>query len=202
MTNFIGLDGEMTSSELSDGGALIQLGLSVFVSGEMKSISFGINPYWDGDDVQWDEVAASVHGIPREEVHSFDPPVLVDLGLFTWLQDTVDAKVNKRNSNVPVGFNVGAFDMPFVKKLLPKTFSLFSRRTVDLNALCFALDGKVDNGMPVKFDTWKKRAKLYAIDKIGYENQHDAGWDAMMHLYSFEYLRNVMNGVVDAKDQV
>ena len=86
--------------------------------------------------------------------------------------------------------------MPFVQKLLPHTFSLFSRRTVDLNALCFALDGKVDNGMPVKVDTWKKRAKLYAIEKIGYENQHDAGWDAMMHLYSFEYLRNVMNGVI------
>lgn len=195
MIRFIGLDGEMTSSDLAGGGALIQLGLSAFVDGEMKSISFGINPYWDGDDIDWSEDAAAVHGITREEVYEFESPGLIDLALFSWMQATVGAKVSKRRDNIPVGFNVGAFDMPFVQKLLPHTFSLFSRRTVDLNALCFALDRKVENGMPVKFDTWKKRAKLYAIEKIGYENQHDAGWDAMMHLHSFEYLRDVMNGV-------
>lgn len=190
---FIGLDGEMTSSELSKGGALIQLGLSAFVSDELKSKSFNINPHWEGDEVLWDEEAAAVHKIPREAVHSFDPPNLVDLELSIWMQEVLGAKVGKRRDNVPVGFNVGAFDMPFVQKLLPKTFELLSRRTVDLNALCFALDGSVLNGMPVKFETWKKRSKEYAIEKIGYENQHDAGWDAMMHLYAFEYLKEVMN---------
>jgi hypothetical protein len=195
MKNFIGLDGEMTSSDLASGGALIQLGLSAFISGEVKSISFGINPYWAGDDIDWSEEAAAVHGISRELVHSFDPPELVDLGLFAWMKNTIGATPAKRRDNIPVGFNVGAFDMPFVQKFLPNTFSLFSRRTVDLNALCFALDGKIQNGMPIKFDTWKKRAKIYAIEKIGYENQHDAGWDAMMHLYSFEYLRDIATGV-------
>ena len=195
MTVFIGLDGEMTSSDLASGGALIQLGLSAFIDGKMQSISSGVNPYCNSDVIDWNEGSAAVHGLTREEVHAFDPPELVDLKLSTWMQDVVGARVNKRSNNVPVGFNVGAFDMPFVQKFLPKTFSLFSRRTTDLNAICFLLDGRVQNGMPVKFDTWKKRAKLYAIEKIGYEDQHDAGWDAMMHLYSFEYLRDVVNGV-------
>lgn len=194
MNNFIGLDGEMTSSELANGGALIQIGFAAFVDGKLETNSFSINPYWDGDDVDWSEQAAAVHGIPREDVFSFDPPALVDLGAYVWMQKVLGAKESKRASNIPVGFNVGAFDMPFVQKFLPKTFSLFSRRTVDLNALCFALDGKVDNGMPVKFETWKKRAKVYAIEKIGNENQHDAGWDAIMHLYSFEYLSSQIKG--------
>lgn len=184
---FIGLDGEMTSSELADNGALIQLGLSTLVDGEMLSICVNINPYFDDRKVEWSDQAAAVHKIPIEIVKSFEPPQYADLMLADWLQG-IGAKTNKRNNTVPVGFNVGAFDMPFVKNLLPQTYQYLSRRTVDLNALCFALAGEFN------FDTWKTRAKEYATEKIGYENQHDAGWDATMHLYAFEYLRKAING--------
>lgn len=178
---FIGLDGEMTSSELANGGALIQLGLATIVDGELSSIKVNINPYFDGRDVDWNPTAAKVHNIPQENVMSFEPPKMADLMLADWLI-SIGAKTNSRMKTVPVGFNVGAFDMPFVNDLLPKTASYFSRRTVDLNALCFALAGQFN------FETWKKLAKQYAIEKIGYEWQHDAGWDAMMHFYAFEYL--------------
>lgn len=171
----------MTSSELANGGALIQLGLAAIVDGEITSVDVGINPYFDGREVDWSMEAAAVHGIPLEIVQLFEPPREADLILVDWLTQ-IGAKTSSRARTVPVGFNVGAFDMPFVRDLLPNTAAYFSRRTVDLNALCFALAGKYN------FETWKKLAKQYAIEKIGYENQHDAGWDAMMHLYAFEYL--------------
>jgi len=144
-------------------------------------------------ECQWSEQAEAVHGLSLELLQAFaSPPAQVDEELYEFLI-ALGADTKRRGKTIPVGFNVGSFDMPFVKDSLPKSFSLFSRRTVDLNAICFALDHKEHNGMPVKAETWKKMAKAYAIQKIGMENQHDAGWDSLMHIYCFEYLRGIIN---------
>jgi hypothetical protein len=174
----------MSSSELSEGGKLIQIGMS---TSDGYQLSMKINP----GECQWSERAFEVHGITLESLQKESLPNEVDGRVYDWLI-AIGADTNRRGKTIPVGFNVGAFDMPFVKDSLPKTYSLFSRRTVDLNALCFALDYSLDNGMPMKAETWKKRAKAYAIEKIGTENQHDAGWDSLMHIYCFEYLKGVM----------
>jgi hypothetical protein len=181
---YIGLDGEMSSSELAEGGKLIQIGIS---TAEGINRSYTMNP----GECQWSEEAEAVHGLTREELRFSLSPTEIDEDLYGFLM-SIGADPKRRSKTIPVGFNVGAFDMPFVKDSLPKSYSLFSRRTVDLNALCFALDYKEENGMPVKAATWKKRAKAYAIEKIGTENQHDAGWDAEMHYYCFEYLKGVI----------
>ena len=181
---FIGLDGEMSSSELAEGGKLIQIGLS---TAEGINRSYTMNP----GPCQWSEQAEAVHGLSLELLQSCRSPVEVDADLYEFLI-ALGADTKRRGKTIPVGFNVGAFDMPFVKDSLPKSYSLFSRRTVDLNAICFALDYKEENGMPVKAETWKKKAKDYAIEKIGMENQHDAGWDSLMHIYCFEYLKGVI----------
>jgi hypothetical protein len=181
---FLGLDGEMSSSELAEGGKLIQIGVS---TEEGHSFSYDMNP----GECQWSEVAFGVHGITLESLKVCPPASEVDELLYEILL-ILGADPKRRNKTIPVGLNVGAFDMPFIKDSLPKSFSLLSRRTVDLNALCFALDMREDNGMPVKAETWKKRAKEYAINKIGAENQHNAGWDSLMHIYCFEYLKGVM----------
>ena len=183
---FLGLDGEMSSSELSEGGKLIQIGVS---TAECRTRSWTMNP----GECQWSEQAFAVHGITRRRLSSSPSPAEVDAQLYEFLI-AIGADANNRGKTIPVGFNVGAFDMPFVKDSLPKSYSLFSRRTVDLNALCFALDYKEENGMPVKAETWKKRAKAYAIEQIGAQNQHDAGWDSLMHIYCFEYLRQLIKG--------
>ena len=183
---FLGLDGEMSSSELSEGGKLIQIGVAT-EDGLMRSYTMNPGP------CQWSEQAFAVHGITREKLSTSLSPEIVDVKLYEFLVE-LGADTKRRGKTIPVGFNVGAFDMPFVKDSLPKSYSLFSRRTVDLNALCFALDYKEENGMPVKAETWKKRAKAYAIEQIGAENQHDAGWDSLMHIYCFEYLRQIIKG--------
>jgi len=182
---FLGLDGEMSSSELSEGGKLIQIGISTL---DGNNRSYTMNP----GECQWSEQAEAVHGLSLESLQLFRSPAEVDQDLYEFLI-TLGADTKRRGKTIPVGFNVGAFDMPFVKDSLPKTYSLFSRRTVDLNAICFALDHKEENGMPVKAETWKKKAKAYAIEKIGMENQHDAGWDSLMHIYCFEFLRGIIN---------
>jgi hypothetical protein len=183
---YLGLDGEMSSSELKDGGRLIQIGIA---TEDGVSLSYLMNP----GECQWSEVAFGVHGITLESLQSAPLPDEVDEQLYEQLI-LLGANPRNRSKTVPVGWNVGAFDMPFVQNSLPKSFSLFSRRTVDLNALCFALDHKEENGMPVNAETWKKHSKAYAIAKIGSENQHDAGWDSLMHIYCFEYLKKNING--------
>lgn len=177
---YVGLDGEMSSSELDLGGRLLQIGLAL---PNGASYSAMINP----GEMLWDEEAVAVPGISRSDLPSYVNSEEVDKSAYAFLR-IQGARPNRRAKTVPVGWNVGAFDMPFVRKTLPMTYSLFSRRTVDLNALCFVLDGK-DN---LNFESWKKRSKEYAIEKIGYENAHDAGWDAKMSLYCFEYLSNAM----------
>lgn len=174
---YVGLDGEMSSSELEQGGRLIQIGLAL---ADGSAYSAMINP----GEMLWDEEAVAVPGISRSDLPSYVNSEEVDKNAYDFLISQ-GAKPNRRMKTVPVGWNVGAFDMPFVRETLPLTYSLFSRRTVDLNALCFVLDSRNN----LNFESWKKRSKEYAIEKIGYENAHDAGWDAKMSLYCFEYLR-------------
>jgi len=54
---FLGLDGEMSSSELSEGGKLIQIGISTL---DGNNRSYTMNP----GECQWSEEAEAVHGLP------------------------------------------------------------------------------------------------------------------------------------------
>jgi DNA polymerase III epsilon subunit-like protein len=177
---YIGVDGEMTSPDIYNGGKLIQIGLSLTFNNTDYTFSEYINP----QIYSWDSKAAEVHGISIEKVSSSKPAEEVDTMASKWLIEMgVDPK--RRATAVPVGFNVGGFDMPFIKASLPKTYNLLSRRVLDLNALCFLFD----NVKGLSFDQWKQMAKQYAIEQIGYEEQHDAGWDSLMHLKVFEFFR-------------
>jgi hypothetical protein len=92
-----------------------------------------------------------------------------------------------------VGFNVGSFDLPFLKQSLPILASRLSRRVVDLNSIIFSM-----SDTNAKFEKIKADAKDYAFEKMngmfdGFKNrQHDAEYDAVMSLYCFEYLRAVI----------
>ena len=92
---------------------------------------------------------------------------------------------------VPVGWNVGSFDMPILRRELPETARRFGYHAVDLNSLVYALaDG------PPAFDDLKRRAKDYAAERAasyGIEAQpHDAGYDAFEAVLAFGYLRRVL----------
>lgn len=174
---YVGLDGEMSGTDLQHGSRLIQIGFALENGATYTSY---INP----GEMTWSEEAEGVHKISQDRIPEFPLALDVDQAVYTFL--TIHgASQKKRGRTIPVGWNVGSFDMPFVKFSLPLSYTLFSRRVVDLNSLCFALDG-LNN---LNFDSWKKRSKEYAIEKIGYEDAHDAGWDARMSLYCFEFLK-------------
>jgi len=193
---FFGLDGEMSAPNLSDGGRLIQIGVA---AGEPEGRDHSlfaslINP---GPGYTWSMRAEGIHGFRKDEVEAAPVAPEVDNALFSWLLDR-GAEEGKRGNIIPIGFNVGAFDMPHVAEVLPLTYSLFSRRTVDLNALCFTLDGSEYNNNPVSWSGWKRLAKNFAertIHEQGFPGaEHDAGYDALIHLYGWRFLRAACHG--------
>lgn len=199
MTLFIGLDTETTGSDILNGAKIIQVGFTIRTSeGGIATFTQGICPA--GVREGWEPEAEAVHGIPLETVLNGDDffnAEDVDKWSYEWLvENGVDRKV--RHNNIPVGLNVSGFDMPFIRKWLPQTYSLFSRRTADLNAMFFALDG-CNNA---SWEQWKKWAKEYAdkeLETRGPKQEHNAGWDSAMHLYMLEFVqKQIRRGLDDA----
>jgi DNA polymerase III epsilon subunit-like protein len=189
---FMGLDGEMTSADLDQGGKLIQIGLATGTEPEER-ITELIG--WDRDDFFADPVAMAVHGIPEETIVAAPRAPEVDEKLHEWCL-AHGGKPEKRKL-VTVGWNVGAFDLPFVRHTLPKTFTLLSRRSADLNAICFALGDTVNMGGSrpawTGFRRMSKRAAEKQLTKLGIDPAwHDAGYDALAGLLSFRWLREAV----------
>lgn len=182
---FIGLDGEMSCPDMEKGGELIQIGLSVRTPEGIETISEYIRPT---EGMYWEDRAAQVHKITQEQlrlngVHREE----VDEVLYEWLISK-GANPKKVAKTVPVGFNITGFDMPFVKATLPKTYSLFSRRTAELNGMLWLLHGSQGRSM----DEWKAMAMEYARINLPTYKPHDAGWDSARHLLCFDYFKTAV----------
>ncbi len=188
----IGLDGEMTCADLHAGGRLIQIGLAVGTEPEDR-ITELIG--WDKGEFVAEEKAMAVHGIPVETILAAPRPAEVDARLYEWC--LAHGGHPKKRRLVTVGWNVGAFDLPFVQHTLPQTFSLLSRRSADLNAICFALSGVLPHGggQPgwTGFRRMSKRAAEEELAKLGIDPAwHDAGYDALAGLLSFRWLQRAI----------
>lgn len=193
-----GLDGEMTAADLHAGGRLIQIGLAAHedesggVSGSPATFSSLINP----GEHTWDPRAAAVHGFTVDEISRAPSAEQVDATCVEWLSHH---GVQRPRSALAIGFNVGAFDLPHIALVLPRTSALFTRRTIDLNALCFTLEGRLHEGNAPTWSGWKRMATTYAERIIAQrgasaEAAHDAGYDALLHLYAWRYLRGAIHG--------
>lgn len=100
-----------------------------------------------------------------------------------------------KKSFICVGWNVGSFDLPFVRRELPILGSLMHYRTIDLNAVCFT----AERVLATDYRELKDEAKEYAEDKIvGAADWHDAGYDALASLKAWEYLIEKMSQLPDA----
>ena len=188
MITYIGIDGEMSGNDIDVGHKLIQIGLAKYnESGGIDHVGYLLNP----GEMTWSMEAQEVHQFTREYVEEF--------GILPTTADPITAKWanpgNQRRDFVMVGFNVGSFDRPFIKQTLPITYGKFSRRSVDINSLIFAMSDTNED-----FERIKADAKNYAFAKMegmfnDFKNrQHDAEYDAVMSLYCFEYLRTLIKG--------
>lgn len=185
---FIGVDGEMTSSELSLGAKLCQIGVSTKDGDTFTSIiGWPLNAFYQ------DATAMAVHGISVEDITGGPAAPAVDAELYKWLIAR-GANPTSRGATIPVGFNVGSFDLPFINDALPLTASLLSRRVVDLNGVVFSLAAskKVYQGMPPSIAGWKRLAKNRAAEILKARGidpaWHDAGYDAAVAITAWSWL--------------
>lgn len=186
MITYIGIDGEMSGNDIDAGHELIQIGLAKYnEAGGVDKIGYLINP----GEMVWSMEAQEVHQFKQEDIRDYGlQPENVDRWVSNWANPST-----QRRDFVMVGFNVGSFDRPFIKRTLPLTYEKFSRRSVDLNSVIFSM-----SDTNTQFERIKGRAKDYAIAKMDgmfegfYNRQHDAVYDAVMSLYCFEYLRTLI----------
>jgi len=182
---FLGLDFE-TSGVSHEESAPIQLGIAN-PDGVLFSMLIGgwdwDSPYWEGyRNRVWTEQAFDVHGITKDRLKDAPRPKTVDDLAVAWLDKMAPRHPAGR---IMVGWNVGQFDVPFLRNHFPKTAQAMSYRSVDLNAVVFYME-QAGFG---KYKMLKEASKEYARDQIGGEEQwHDAGYDALAALHSFDYL--------------
>lgn len=189
MITYVGIDGEMSGNDIDAGHELIQIGLAKYNDdGGMDHIGYLINP----GDMVWSMEAQEVHQFTQEDIRGYGlQPENVDRWVSNWANPS-----DQRRDFIMVGFNVGSFDRPFIKRTLPITYGKFSRRSVDLNSVIFAL-----SDTNTQFERIKGKSKDYAFEKMegmfnDFKNrQHDAEYDAVMSLYCFEYLRGLIKEV-------
>lgn len=199
---YVGLDGEMTGSGSRDRKnvahkeyQLIQIGLAtmemqppspyhtlgVFAPETLKTYVSDI-----GFD-KWNSQprAMEVNKFTPERIRAGPRPSAVDAAACVWLDGRVGA--GRRDLHA-VGWNVGSFDMPFVREYLPNLGDRFSYRSVDLNSILYSVADADD-----EYRELKSRAKSGAEDELRAlgipPNHHDAGYDAANALMAFKLLR-------------
>ena len=187
----LGLDGEMSDSELSKGAVLVQIGAAFSLEERFsRVIGWAEGTYFET------EKGMAAHGISRATIAAAPPADVIDDEFVAWLSAGLARRGLGTDAKrlVPVGFNVGGFDLPFVEAYLPRSYALLSRRVVDLNAFLMAYDaqGRAYEGSVPKWSGWKRlcvadaerRLREYGVT----EARHDAGYDAVEAICALDFL--------------
>lgn len=200
--NFIGVDLETSGSSHSR-SAPIQIGIANDSGMIFDSYIGGwlFDPALQTADGQrtheWSEEAYGIHGIPRSRLLSAPFAKEADVQAAYWIEDNVGGP---GKGIIAVGWNVAAFDFPFIREYLPKTAGSMAYRSVDLNAIIFGITqaGLGDwDGKPWTYYRLKSFVKDAAASRIMQQTDmqvqwHDAGYDALAGLYAFYELQEVL----------
>lgn len=203
---FVGMDLE-TSGSSHNRSALIQVGIaneygqiySSYVGGWHFS---GALQTADGRRTHtWsDEAEERAHKIPQATIDAARPRWEVDEEAEAWIREYVGI-VPK--AIIAVGWNVAGFDFPFWREYLPRAAASMAYRSVDLNALVFLVTqaGMLrPDGQPWTYYKLKgyvkKEAEAMHFARTGNGPQdHDAGYDALVAIYAWDVLKDVLMGV-------
>jgi len=184
----IALDCETTGLDLAAGNVPIEVGAAF--RDDSGNVQWFEEPIWhDQGSFTWQAEAFKVNGYSLEQISDLaaaDAADIVDARLATWLDAAGDYRL------VPLGWNVGSFDWPFILKWLPITASLFKDRYgnpahqfADLNSMIFLLD---TYGTPPTKSGLQRLAEAQA-EKDGMEVRwHSGGFDSYASLLAFEKL--------------
>lgn len=153
--------------------------------------TFCADVHWSEGSYVWSPQAFEVNRFTHERI--LNAPYAadeVDDQLAEWLED-LGAEPRQV---IPIGWNVGSFDMPFVRRTFPSAGRFFPHRSLDLNSVCFTMSGLMDTGgTPAEWDGIKRMANRYAEEMLGGEAEwHDALYDAKASVLAWRYLRNLL----------
>lgn len=198
---YIGLDFETSGTSHTE-HAPIQIGLATAQGAVFDALIGG----WTWKDApakdqgvgvrrySWSGEAEGIHGIKREWLDKMDTPKELDPKIAEWIERFFYQIPAKKI--VAVGWNVAGFDVPFLREYFPITTERMSYRTVDLNAVVFAMtEAGLTNryGTPWTYyslkDNVKSKAEKRASD-MGFDpGWHSAYYDALTALFAFEELQ-------------
>jgi len=134
----------------------------------------------------WDLRAYEVHGIDRERLETAPDTAQVAASALDFVEGYRPEVWHGQRKLV--GWNVASFDVPFLRKHFSGLARKLSYQSVDLNAVCFA----ISRAHGISFTEVKARSKEYAAEQMADlfpdEMWHDAGYDALAALHSFDYL--------------
>jgi len=181
----IGLDIETSSSDLNY-GEILQIGVSYKINEEYYTTEYNIffdKSIWN--DKNWSQESQEVHKITKKSLTKNKETY-----------DSVERKIIKLLNKtfgegsiiIPVGFNVGSFDLQFIKSKMPILYSRLSYRVIDLNSIF--LYKSLKNCDFNEFIENKKYAKLDIINSLSENNEHNASYDAKFALLILEKINS------------
>lgn len=179
----IGIDIE-TSSNDNNIGEIIQLGIAYKNNNEIHTIEYNLFfELTNWNDKNWTMDAEIIHKIRKESLalnkYTYDSTEKEIIQL-------LDRTFGENSIIIPVGFNVGSFDLQFIKNKMPNLYNRLSYRSIDLNSLFLFYNLK--NYDYNEFISMKKNTKLDIIDNINESNEHNASFDAKLALLILEKL--------------
>lgn len=172
---FAGVDIETTGTDPDKGHRLIQIGFA-FEDG-FEHVE-DVRPV---GEMTVDPEALNINKFTLTRIDQGWPTNYTDV----YLHSLLHKRGYSYNSLIPVGYNVGGFDMVFVKKELPHTAKFFTCRCVDLTAFSF-LESVRSN---LTREESKERMHKITVNKLGVDNRHDALFDAKAALIHFNYYK-------------
>lgn len=185
----IGLDIE-TSTNNTLSGVIIQIGVAFYKNNEIYSEQWSVKypiSYWNNDN--WSLESSQVHNISKQHLDQSSNKIQeLDAILYNYLKS-----LNSEAIFIPVGFNVGSYDLMFIKKEMPKLHSILSYRTIELNTL-FLIQSKKGDYININWSEKKKHTINKIIAKLGEDKLHSAGFDAMLALHILEEFSLSNNG--------
>lgn len=180
----VGLDCEMTGGRFEPQFKTCQVGIAYSVENWIKS-----DVGWD--DYEYTDEALQINKFSHKRIKDGPPPFKVSEKLTGWCR-TVNPQ---KGSLIAVGWGVDG-DLRFVRRDLSALGECFAWRYINLTSVCTFLGGLRGRYGLYSATTWKQKAKKHAqrvLDEYNIPHQpHDAGYDALIALYGYEWLRSVI----------
>jgi DNA polymerase III epsilon subunit-like protein len=162
--NLVGLDIETTGTNYNAGHRLIQIGIAFKDGTKLKE---DVQPV---GKLTIDPEALDVNGFTLQRIAKARRSDEVDRRLSEQLADLGWTE----GSLTPVGWNVGDFDLGFIRHELPLTAEFFSYRVVDLTGIAILHELRTGQN----FRKLKARLAEEAVEILGRDERHDALYDA------------------------